>query len=193
MSFLPFPKGQKVLHPQGKACTLGSEPVYCIKSIKCCGVKMHSQPVSVSSRTLCTGLGETTREEEGAPPRPHQPLQGHHHAQPADVPMCLPGAARCQGQDPQTFLGLRLCPLGQEGLGQSDSQGASGHQGLCTATWLVCAPSVLGAKDGRVPGHFLPSSHPRACVPGAQRACGAVSVALEGMSGHQALVLCPRL
>jgi len=34
----------------------------------------------------------------------------------------------------QTLLGLRLCPTGQEGLGQSDSQEASGHQGLCKVT-----------------------------------------------------------
>ena len=129
----------------------------------------------------------------GHHPGPKQPLQGRHQVHTADVPTGLPGAARCQGQDAQTFLGLRLCPLGQEGLGQSDSQGASGHQGLCTATWEVCTPSVLRAQDGRVPGHFLPSPHPRACVPGAQRACGAVSVALEGRSGQQALVLCPRL
>ena len=130
------------------------------------------------------GGGGTTQ----APPAPAWALQGT-----ADVPTCLPGAARCRGQDPQTFLGLRLCPLGQEGLGQSDSQGASGHQGLCTATWEVCALSVLMNEDGRVLGHLFPSPHPRACVPGAQRACGAVSVALEGMPGHQALVLCPRL
>ena len=129
----------------------------------------------------------------GHHPGPKQPLQGRHQVHTADVPTGLPGAARCQGQDPQTFLGLRLCPLGQEGLGQSDSQGASGHQGLCTATWEVCAPSVLRAEDGRVLGHLLPSPHPHACVAGAQRACGAFSVPLEGMSGHQALVLCPRL
>ena len=163
-------------------------------SIKCCGAKMHSQPISVSPGTLCMGRGETPREEEGAPPRPQPaPAGAPPGTHTADVPTCLPGAARRQGQDPQTLLGLRLCPPGQEGLGQSDSQGASGHQGLCTVTWEVCAPSVLGAWAGRVPGHFLPSPHPRACVPGAQRACGAVSVALEGMSGHQALVLCPRL
>ena len=60
---------------------ISSEPVCCRKSIKCCGAKMHSQPVSVSPRTLCTGRGETPREEEGAPPRPQQPLHGHCKAQ----------------------------------------------------------------------------------------------------------------
>ena len=83
--------------------------------------------------------------------------------------------------------------MGQNGLGQSDSQGTSGHQGLFKATWEVCAPSVQEAGAGPVPGHVLPSPHPHASVPGAQRACGALSVALEGMSGQQALVLCPRL
>ena len=129
----------------------------------------------------------------GHHPGPKHPLQGGRHVHTADVPMCLTGVARHQGQDPQTLLGLRLCPPGQDGLGQSDSQGASGHQGLCTATGEVWAPSVLMNEDGRVLGHFLPSAHPCACMPEAQRACGAVSVALEGMPGHQALVLCPRL
>ena len=82
---------------------------------------------------------------------------------------------------------------GQEGLGQSDGQGASGHQGLCKGTWDVCAPSVQGAEAGPIPGHVLPYLHPRASVPGALKACGALRVALEGMSGQQTLVLCPRL
>ena len=90
MSFLPFPKGQKGLHPQGKACTLGSEPICCRMSIKYCGVKMHSQPASVSPRTLFTGHGENPREEDGVPPRSHQPLQGRRQQHPADIPTCLP-------------------------------------------------------------------------------------------------------
>lgn len=94
---------------------------------------------------------------------------------------------------PRTILGLSLCLMGQEGLGQSDSQGASGHQGLCKATWEVCAPSVKGLGAGWFLGHFLPSPHLCACVPGEQRACQAVSGTQEGMSGPQALVLCPRL
>ena len=84
-------------------------------------------------------------------------------------------------------------PPGQEGLGQSDGQGASGHQGLCKATLDVCAPSVKGAGAGWFLGYFLPSPHLCACVLGEQRACGPVSVTLEGMSGEQALVLCPGL
>ena len=153
---------------------------------------MHSQPISVSPRTLCRGCGETPREEEGVHPRPKQPLQWRCQAHPADVPTCIPGAARRQGQAPQTLLGLSLCPAGQEWLGQSDSQGASGHQGLWKATWEVCAPSVQGAGAGRVPGHFLPSPHPCACVPGAQRACGAVAWPWKGCQDN-GLVLCPRL
>ena len=83
--------------------------------------------------------------------------------------------------------------MGQEGLGQSDGQGASGHQGLCKATLDVCAPSVQGAEAGPVQGHVLPSLHPRASVPGALKACEVLRVAVEGISGQQALVLCPRL
>ena len=75
-------------------------------------------------------------------------------------------------------------PPGQEGLGQSDGQGASGHQGLCKGTWDVCAPSVKGAEAGWFLGYFLLSPHLCACVPGEQRACGAISVTLEGMSGQ---------
>ena len=83
--------------------------------------------------------------------------------------------------------------MGQEGLGQSDGQGASDHQGLCKATWEVSAPSVKGAGAGWFLRYFLPSPHLCACVPGEQRACGAVSMTLEGMSGQQGLVLCPKL
>ena len=83
--------------------------------------------------------------------------------------------------------------MGQEGLGQSDGQGASDHQGLCKATWEVSAPSVKGAGAGWFQGYLLPSAYLCACVPGEQRACGADSVTLEGMLGQQALVLCPRL
>ena len=124
---------------------------------------------------LCAwGVERHAERRRGHHPDPKQILQGRHQVNTADVPMCLTGAARRQGQDPQTLLGLRLCPPGQEGLGQSDSQGASGHQGLWKATWEVCAPSDQGARAGRVPGHFLHSLHLCACVPGAQRACGAV-------------------
>ena len=56
-------------------------------------------------------------------------------------------------------------------------------------TWEVCAPSVQGAGVGCVPGHFLPSPHP--CAWGTEGLWGG-SVALEVMSGQQALVLCPR-
>ena len=108
-------------------------------------------------------------------------------------PRAFQGRPDARVRNPQTILGLSLCPMSQNGLGQSDSQGTSGHQGLCKATWEVCAPSVQEAGAGPVLGHVLPSPHPHASVPGAQRACGVLSVALEGMSGQQALVLCPRL
>ena len=177
-----------------KARTHGSEPVYCRKSIKCCGVKMHSQPFSVSPRTLCTGRGETHREEEGASPRPQTaPAGGTARHTQLTSPRAFQGRPDARVRTPQTILGLSLCPAGQNGLGQSDSHGTSGHQGLCKATWEVCAPSVQEAGAGPVLGHVLPSPHPHASVPGAQRACGVLSTALEGMSGQQALVLCPRL
>ena len=117
MSFLPSPKGQKGLPPQGKACTLDSEPVYCRKSIKCCGLKMHSQPASVSPRTLFTGHGKTPREEEGVPPWPLQPLQWRHQEHPADVPTCLPQVARCRVQDLTDFTGTQAVPHGPGGPG----------------------------------------------------------------------------
>ena len=66
--YCPPLKDRKVSLPRGRRA-LGSEPLCCRKSIKCCA-KMHSQPVSVSPRTLCMGRGETPREEEGAPSRP---------------------------------------------------------------------------------------------------------------------------
>ena len=72
-------KDRKVSFPRGRH-ELRAQSLYCRKSIKCCGVKMQSQPISVSPRTMCTGRGETPREEEGAPPRP-QPA-------PAGAPPC---------------------------------------------------------------------------------------------------------
>ena len=66
--YCPPLKDRKVSLPRGRRA-LGSEPLCCRKSIKCCA-KMHSEPVSVSPRTLCMGRGETPREEEGAPSRP---------------------------------------------------------------------------------------------------------------------------
>ena len=123
----------------------------------------------------------------GLHPHPKQPLQWRCQAHTADLPTCLPGVPRRQGQALQTLLGLSLCPAGQEGLGQSDSQGASGHQGLWKVTWEVCAPSVQGAGAGRVPGHFLPSPNPCACVPGAQRACGAVAWPWKGCQDNRPL------
>ena len=118
--FLPLLKGQKGLPPQGKARNHGSEPVCCRKSIKCCGAKMHSQPVSVSPRTLCTGRGETHRDpawKRGHHPVPKQPLHGHCKAHTADVPTFLPGAARCQGQDPTNYPGTEPVSHGPGGPG----------------------------------------------------------------------------
>ena len=43
---------------------------------------------------------------------------------------------------------------------------------------------VKGAGAGWFLGYFLLSPHLCACVPGEQRACGAISVTLEGMSGQ---------
>ena len=98
----------------------------------------------------------------GHHPDPKQILQGRRQVNTADVPMCLTGAARRQGQDPQTLLGLRLCPPGQERLGQSDSQGVSGHQGLCTATRRSVLPLSRGPQMAELRGT---SSPPRIPVP----------------------------
>ena len=136
---------------------------------------------------LCARGVETPPERRrGHRPGPDQPLQGRCQAHTADVPTCLPEAARRQGQDPTDTTVTQPVPGARTGLGQSDSRGTSGHQGLCKAPWEVCAPSVQGAWAARAPGRFLPSP-PRACAPGAQRAHRAVSVALEGKSGQQAL------
>ena len=54
-------------------------------------------------------------------------------------------------------------PQARTGLGESDSQGASVHQGLCKAPWEVCAPSVQGAWAARAPGRFLPFPAPCLC------------------------------
>ena len=134
---------------------------------------MHSQPFSVSPRTLCTGCGETHREEEGASPRPQTaPAGGTARHTQLTSPRAFQGRPVARVRTPQTILGLSLCPAGQNGLGQSDSQGNSGHQGLCKATWEVCDPSVQEAGAAPVLGHILPSPHPHASVPGAQGAWG---------------------
>ena len=145
----------------------------------------NAQPARfcVSQNSMHGVWRDTQRGGWGTIQAPNSPCGGAARYTELTSTRAFQGQPDARVRTPQTLLGLRLCPLGQEGLGQSDSQGASGHQGLCTATWEVCTPSVLRAQDGRVPGHFLPSPHPRACMPGAQRACGAFSVALEEMSG----------
>ena len=124
---------------------------------------------------LCVEGVERPRERRrGYIHAPNSPCRGAaRHTQLTST--CAFQGGQTPGSGPTDLLGLSLCPAGQEWLEQSDSQGASGHQGLWKATWEVCAPSVQGAGAGRVPGHFLHSLHPCACVPGAQRACGAVA------------------
>ena len=112
---MPSPKGQKGLPPQGKAHTLGSEPVCCRKSIKCCGVKMHSEPISVSRRTLCRGCGETPREEEGVHPRTKQPLQRRCQAHPADVHMCIPGRPDARVRPHRLYWDSACAPQARSG------------------------------------------------------------------------------
>ena len=65
----PHLKDRKVSFPRGRH-ELMALSLCCRKPIKCCGVKIQSQPISVSPRTMCTGHGESPRKEEGAPPRP---------------------------------------------------------------------------------------------------------------------------
>ena len=62
---------------------------------------------------------------------------------------------------------------------QSDLRG---HCSLCP-----------GGRAWTCSGAIPPLPATRAWVPWAQRACRAVSVAVEVISGQQALVLCPRL
>ena len=183
MSFLPSPKGQKGLPPQGQACTLSSEPICCRKSIKCCGAKMHSQPVSVSPRTLFTGHGENPREEDGVPPRSHQPLQGHQQQHPADIPTCLPLDQMPGSRRNRLYWDSGYAPRARRAWDRVTARKpqvtrvcAKRPGGLCSLCPGGCG--WLGV------GLFLPSLHSLDCVPGAERACRAVSMALEGMSGQ---------
>ena len=183
MSFLPSPKGQKGLPPQGKACTLSSEPVCCRKLIKCCGAKMHSQPVSVSPRTLFTGHGKTPREEDGVPPRPHQPLQGRRQQHPADIPTCLPLDQMPGSRRNRLYWDSGYAPRARRAWDRVTARKpqvtrvcAKRPGGLCSLCPGGCG--WLGV------GLFLSSLHSLDCVPGAERACRAVSMALEGMSGQ---------
>ena len=155
----------------------------------------NAQPAlfCVSQNSVHGAWSDPQRGGGGITRAPNSPCRGTTRHTLLMSPCAFQGRTDARIRTPQTILGLILCPVGQNGLGQSDSQGTSGHQGLCKVTCEVCAPSVQEARAGLVPGHVLPSPHPHASVPGAQRACGALSVALEGMSGQQALVLCPRL
>ena len=86
---------------------------------------------------------------------PNSPCRGAaRHTQLTST--CAFQGGQTPGSGPTDLLGLSLCPAGQEWLEQSDSQGASGHQGLWKATWEVCAPSVQGAWTGRVLGVLPP-------------------------------------
>ena len=134
-----------------------------------------------------------TERRRGYHPGPKQPLQGHHKAHTADVPMCHPGANRRQDQDPTDYTGTHPVPCGPEwtrtvrqpgnlrspGSVQSDLRG---HCSLCPGGWAWTGSGALPP---------LPATC--AWVPWAQRARRAVSVAVEVISGQQVLVLCPRL
>ena len=75
-------------------------------------------------------------------------------------PCAFQGRTDARIRTPQTILGLILCPVGQNGLGQSDSQETSGHQGLFKATWEVCAPSVQEAGLAQFQGTYYPPRTP---------------------------------
>ena len=63
------------MHPRRRRA-ISSEPVCCRKSIKCCGVKMHSQAISVSPRTLHGAWRDTQRGGGGTIQAPNTPCRG---------------------------------------------------------------------------------------------------------------------
>ena len=99
----------------------------------------------------------------GAPPWPQPaPAGAPPGIHTADVPTCLPGAARHQGQDPTDFTGTQAVPHRPGGVGQSDNQEASGHHGLCKATRRSVLPLSWGPG---LAGFRGTSSSPRIPVP----------------------------
>ena len=89
-----------------------------------------------------------------APPRPPDlSLQRGGQGDKADVPTCLPVSARRQGQDHQRIYCDSACaPQARTGLGDSDSQEASGDssrqsvQSVLGGLWSLC-PGNLGWPD----------------------------------------------
>ena len=67
---------------------------------------------------LCAwGVERHPERRRGHHPGPKQPLQGRHQVHRADVPTCLPGAARRQGQDPTDFTWTQAVSPGPGGAG----------------------------------------------------------------------------
>ena len=78
-----------------KKCT--ASPFLCLPELCAWGVKRHPE------------------RRRGHHPGPKQPLQGRHQVHTADVPTCLPGAARRQGQDPTDFAWTQAVSPGPGG------------------------------------------------------------------------------
>ena len=114
----------------------------------------------VSQNSVHRAWIDPQRGGGGTTQSPNSPCMGTARHTQLTSPHSFQGRPDARVRTPQTILGLSLCPTGQEGLGQSDGQGASGHQVLCKATLDVCAPSVKGAGAGHVLGPLLHPSSP---------------------------------
>ena len=131
-----------------------------------------------------------------------EPQKGGGGLTQATISLCTVAARHTKLTCPRAFQGPPMpgegqthaywdsahAPQARTGLEESDSWGlvASVHDGLCKCPGRSVLPLSSGPGRAGLRGHFCPSS-PRACSPGGERASGVGSVALEVMSGQQAL------
>ena len=131
----PRLKDRKGSLPRGRWAPSALSP-FAVASQESVVVRKCTASPFLCLQELCArGVERPPERRRGHHPGPNQPLQGRRQAHTQlTSPRAFQGRPDTRVRTPRTLLGLSLCPAGQEGLGQSDSQGASGHQGLCKAT-----------------------------------------------------------
>ena len=96
--------------------TLSPFAVECL--LTCVVVRKCTAGLFLCLPELCArGVDRPTERRKGHHPVPKQLLHGHCKAHTADVPTCLPGAARRQSQDPTNYTVTQSVPHGPGGCG----------------------------------------------------------------------------
>ena len=114
-------------------------------------------------------------------PVPKQPLHRHCKAHKLTSPRAFQGRPDARVRTPHTILGLSLCPRARRAWDRVRAREPQVTRVSVKRPWMSVLPLSRGPGLAGFWGTFSP---PRISVPGEQRAYGAVSVTLEGMSGQ---------